>query len=341
MSSDTHRAYIKAKMHCSWSLWAFRCIIVNYKNYKFLLLNWHKYTTCDSWLHLLAGFVFMSKRIFWCLATVSGTHSCKHHIIDINVMSILRHSVASPAITPWGSELGWTLTFAPAQASGGQTEGPQGPRGQHSILSSRWRWRSESRVHGSCFSRLGVLSHPEIYQSRSLVKLKAKKWGSTLLFFSGRNCKVRERGHWRAWNIGAANSSAAVTHLHASCPPGAESQSFHGELVSARWWAAPCSTRGLLHLGHLAFADTCYPLSCSSSVSLPIFLWNSYKPKLFLDSFWDTCYDQNKLTGSLWEAWESSPVHHDFTTTVRVCPNMHGSKLNLRGFILKTSSLLH
>ena len=178
MSSDTHRAYIKAKMHCSWSLWAFRCIIVNYKNYKFLLLNWHKYTTCDSWLHLLAGFVFMSKRIFWCLATVSGTHSCKYHIIDINVMSILRHSVASPAITPWGSELGWTLTFAPAQASGGQTEGPQGPRGQHSILSSRWRWRSESRVHGSCFSRLGVLSHPEIYQSRSLVKLKAKKWGS-------------------------------------------------------------------------------------------------------------------------------------------------------------------
>ena len=76
-------------------------------------------------------------------------------------------------------------------------------------------------------------------------------------------------------------------------------------------------------------------------VSLPIFLWNSYKPKLFLDSFWDTCYDQNKLTGSLWEAWESSPVHHHFMTTGRVCPNMHGSKLNMRGFILNASSLLH
>lgn len=127
--------------------------------------------------------------------------------------------------------------------------------------------RGESTARAS--PGLGVLSFPEIYQSRSLVKLKAKKWGSTLLFFSGRNCKVREWGHWRAWNIGAANSSAAVTHLHASCPPGAESQSFHGELVSARWWAAPCSTRGLLHLGHLASADTCHPLSCSSSCVSP------------------------------------------------------------------------
>lgn len=218
-------------------------------------------------------------------------------------------------------------------------EGPGGPRGQHSILSSRWRWRSESRVQELCFSRRGVLSLPEICQSRALVKLKAKKWGSTLLFFSGRNCKVTRQGAWTLGDVENCSSELITCSDSLTCILSTSSRKpvlprragVHKVMGNTLVYTRTCFNTGSFDIHRFSLVH--------ALASLPIFLWNSYKPKLFLDSCWNTCYGQNKLTGFFWEAWESSSVHHDFTT-VRICLNMHGSKLNLKGFMLKTSWLL-
>ena len=193
------------------------------------------------------------------LQTSHNRHLCYEH--PLTIRGFISHH-------PMGLRTGLDSDVCSSSSIRASAEGSWGPRGQHSILSSRWRWRSESRVHCSCFSRLGVLSLPEVYQSRSLAKLNAKKRGSTLLFFSGRNCKVRERGHWRTWKIGAANSSAAVTHLRASCPLGAESllrtAGVRKVADSTLLYIRTCFTGVTWHT-----LKPGYPLSCSSSCVSP------------------------------------------------------------------------
>ena len=146
--------------------------------------------------------------------TVSGTHSCKHHVIDIFVMRIFRHSVASSVTTPWGSEPGWTLTFAPAQASGGQMRVLGAPEASTASCppDEDEGQRAESKTCAS----------PGVGSCLSQKFARAEHWSNSKLRNGEAHCfssvggiarsHVREHEHWGMWKIAATNSSPAATH---------------------------------------------------------------------------------------------------------------------------------
>lgn len=198
-------------------------------------LNWHKYTIHDSWLHLLAGFIFTSKRMFCFLATVSSTPCCKCVLEDF-----LGCSVRSSASTPRGSDPGWTLTFAPAQASGGQMRVPWAPEASTACSPpGEDRGQREESTAPVLLQSWGLVSPRNILLTkanhRPSPKLRNGELHSSSLAGGIAKSHARERGRWETWRIGAANPPTEANNLHPSCPAWVESQSFQVELVSA-WW---------------------------------------------------------------------------------------------------------
>ena len=186
----------------------------------------------------------------------------------------------SSAITPWGSDPGWTLAFAPAQASGGQMRVPWAPEASTACSPPGEDRGQRAEATAPVLLQSGGLVSPRnilLTKANHRPSPKLRNGGSTFLFFSGRNCKVTRQGAWMLGDV--ENWGSELTSR--SYSPTSVMSSVSGEPVlpgragvSMVAGAGPCPALGPASLSdHWTFTAQFISLSLFHPLaSFPIFL---------------------------------------------------------------------